>query len=111
MDEKKRSTDEVREAAVGYGETEVSASELKNAWHQWLERVSKGGQTLVVTRYGKPIARLSPAGSEARDRRLFGALAGSITRAEDLMSPTDERWDADRPDADPPDPPGSDAGR
>jgi antitoxin (DNA-binding transcriptional repressor) of toxin-antitoxin stability system len=86
---------EVREAAIGYGETEVSASALKNAWHQWLQRVAEGGQTLIVTRYGKPIARLSPAGAEARDRRLFGALAGSVTRAEDLVSPAGEPWDAE----------------
>jgi len=85
----------VREAAIGYGETEVSASELKNAWHQWLQRVAEGGQSIIVTRYGKPIARLSPAGAEEQERRLFGALAGSVTRSEDLVSPTDERWDAE----------------
>ncbi len=95
MARKKRGARTVREAAIGYGETEVSASELKNAWHQWLERVAEGGQSIIVTRYGKPIARLSPAGAEARERRLFGALAGSVTRAEDLVSPTHEPWDAE----------------
>ncbi len=92
----KKDAPAVREAAIGYGETEVSASELKDAWHQWLQRVSEGGQSLIVTRYGKPIARLSPAGSEARERRIFGAMAGSVTRSGDLVSPTDEAWDAER---------------
>lgn len=95
MARKKRDAGRVREAAVGYGETEVTASELKNAWHQWLQRVAEGGQTLVVTRYGKPIARLSPAEDRQRSPRLFGALSGSITRAEDWVTSTGETWDAE----------------
>jgi prevent-host-death family protein len=92
----KKDAPAVREAAIGYGETEVSASELKNAWHHWLQRVAEGGQSLIVTRYGKPIARLSPAESEAPERRIFGAMAGSVTRSGDFVSPTDEAWDAER---------------
>ena len=85
-----------REAAAGYGVTEISASELKNDWHRWLQRVSEGGQTLIVTRYGKPIATLSPVTREAEPRRIFGALAGSVTEEGDRVSPTGEGWDAER---------------
>jgi antitoxin (DNA-binding transcriptional repressor) of toxin-antitoxin stability system len=85
----------VREAAAGYGVTEVPASELKNDWHRWLQRVSEGGQTLIVTRYGKPIATLSPVRSAVEPRRIFGALAGSVTEEADLISPTGESWDAE----------------
>ena len=96
MTRKRDKSEVVREAAVGYGVTQVPASELKNDWHRWLERVAEGGQTLIVTRYGKPIATLSPLTSDSEPRRIFGALAGSVTEEGDLVSPTGERWDAEQ---------------
>lgn len=94
MARKKQRRGTVREAAPGYGVTEVPASELKNDWHRWLMRVAEGGQTVVVTRYGRPVATLSPARSEGAPRRIFGAVAGAVVRSKDLISPTGERWDA-----------------
>lgn len=94
MDRKKRDTGNEREGAVGCGVVQVSASELRNAWHEWLQRVAEEGQTLVVTRYGRPIAKVSPAGVEAASPQVFGALAGSVKWAEDIISPAPESWDA-----------------
>ena len=74
---------------------EVSASELKNSWHEYLEHVSRGRQEVVVTRYGRPIARLSPYEGEEGPGRLFGSLAGSVTVHGDITAPMDEPWDAD----------------
>lgn len=95
MGRKRKKPQAVREASAGYGVTEVSASTLKNEWHRWLHRVSEGGQTLVVTRYGKPIATLSPVEGDLEPRRIFGALAGSVADAGDVVSPTDEAWDVE----------------
>lgn len=96
MARKRTERDTVREAAAGYGRTEVSASDLKNDWHRWLQRVAEGGQTLIVTRYGRPIAALSPVKDDGGPRRIFGALAGSVAKQGDLVSPTGEVWDAER---------------
>jgi len=91
----KRNKQLVREASAGYGVTEVSASDLKNEWHRWLQRVADGGQTIVVTRYGKPIATLSPVQDSREPHRIFGALSGTVADAGDLVSPTDEAWEAE----------------
>ena len=96
MTRKRDESDVARGAAAGHGVTEIPASQLKNDWHRWLQRVSEGGQTLIVTRYGKPIATLSPVRSDAEPRRIFGALAGSVTEEGDVVSPTGEGWDAER---------------
>lgn len=96
MTRKHDKSEGVREASAGYGVTEIPASELKNDWHRWLQRVSEGGQTLIVTRYGKPIATLSPLTSDPEPRRIFGALAGWVTEDGDLVSPTGDGWDAER---------------
>lgn len=96
MNRKRRTRPAVREAAAGYGVTEVSASDLKNAWHEWLQRVAEGGQTVIVTRYGKPIVILSPVEDDTGPRRIFGALAGSVAQEGDIVSPTDEVWHTER---------------
>ncbi|MDT8368274.1 MAG: type II toxin-antitoxin system prevent-host-death family antitoxin [Longimicrobiales bacterium] len=76
---------------------EVSASDLKNSWHEFLERVSQARQEIVVTRYGHPLARLSPyEGPDDGDGIfIFGCLAGSVTVHGDIIAPVAEAWDAD----------------
>ena len=75
---------------------EVSASDLKSSWHEFLERVSQARQEVVVTRYGRPIARLSPYdGPEDAGGGIFGSLAGSVTVHGDITAPMGEVWNAD----------------
>lgn len=74
---------------------EVSASDLKNSWHEFLERVSQARQEVVVTRYGHPIARLSPYEGPEGGGGIFGSLAGSVTVHGDIIAPLGEAWDAD----------------
>jgi len=73
---------------------EVSASDLKNFWHQFLEQVSQGRQEVVITRYGHPIAKLSPYEAPGGGG-IFGCLAGSVTVHADIIAPIDEVWVAD----------------
>jgi prevent-host-death family protein len=86
--------DRVREAAAGYGTLEVAASDLKNDWHHWLDQVSRGRRTLVVTRYGTPIATLAPV-DEDPGAPLFGRLTGWVREEGDLISPSGDGWDAE----------------
>jgi prevent-host-death family protein len=74
---------------------EVSASDLKNSWHEFLERVSQARQEVVVTRYGHPIARLSPYDGPGAGGGIFGSLAGSVTVHGNIVAPVGEAWDAD----------------
>lgn len=78
--------------------TEVPASEVKNQWHACLDRVSQAREEIVVTRYGKPIARLSPVEEDDDQESVFGWLAGTVTIHGDIVAPTGERWDADAGD-------------
>lgn len=73
---------------------EVSASDLKNSWHAFLERVSQARQEVVVTRYGHPVARLSPYEEQGEDFGIFGSLGGSVTVHGNIIAPVDEAWDA-----------------
>jgi prevent-host-death family protein len=91
MSEKKYTSQPNQPGAV----REVAASELKNAWHLYLDRVSQAHEEVVVTRYGKPIAKLIPYEAEEGEREIFGSLAGTVTVHGDIIAPTGEEWEAD----------------
>ncbi len=59
-------------------EVEVGVRELRQHLAQWLQRAA-GGETILVTDRGRPLARLGPAEEE----RHFDELerAGLVTRA------------------------------
>lgn len=73
----------------------VSSSDLKNGWHEYLDRVRRTRQEIVVTRYGKPIAKLSPVDGKEDEDSIFGILAGTVTVRGDIVAPTGEAWEAD----------------
>ncbi len=73
----------------------VPASELKAAWHEYLDRVGQGNEEIVVTRYGKPVAKLVPIDGEPAEPGIFGWLAGTVTVEGDIIGPTGEEWEAD----------------
>lgn len=78
--------------------TQVSASEVKKAWHHYVDRVAQTRETIVVTRYGRPVARLAPVGDPAdggASTSLVGSLRGTVTFHGDVVELTGEAWDAD----------------
>lgn len=74
---------------------EVSASDLKNSWHEYLEQVAQGRQEVVITRYGHPIAKLCPLESVSEKRALFGWMSGTVTVHGDIVAPLEDVWKAD----------------
>ncbi len=76
---------------------EVASSEIKNAWHEYLDRVSRGREVVVVTRYGRPVAKLvTIEAEEEAPPTVVGRLRGWATTVGDIVSPIGEPWDADR---------------
>jgi prevent-host-death family protein len=53
---------------------EIGVLEAKTNLSSLLDAVERGGEDIVITRHGKPVARLSAATAEApRARKLSGA--------------------------------------
>jgi prevent-host-death family protein len=61
-----------------------------------LERVRSTGRPLLVTRRGKPVARILPPSPEAPPKDAFGAMAGTGRILGDLVAPVSdiEEWEA-----------------
>ena len=75
--------------------TTMKISEFKAKCLQILDRVSKTGETLIITRRGKPLARVLPVSESPADDWL-GSLRGSATATDDLIEPAvdAEEWEA-----------------
>lgn len=82
-------------SASAPGITRVPASEVKNAWHEYVDRVSQAREEIVVTRYGKAVMKLSPVEEEEDQQEIFGFLAGTLTVHGDIVAVTGEVWNAD----------------
>ncbi len=72
-------------------QTAIAAGEFKAKCLQLLDDVAETRGTLVITKHGKPVARLVPVEPE---KRLFGALKGSVVGEMDIVSPISVEWEA-----------------
>jgi prevent-host-death family protein len=68
----------------------VKASEFKAKCLQLMDQVAETGETVIITKRGKPVARLVPA--PATDKPLFGALKGMMRITGDLGAPLEVEW-------------------
>jgi len=76
---------------MDHQEPQIPAGEFKTHCLRLLEEVARTGSSFVVTKRGRPVARVTPvAGKEP------ASLAGSILEEGDLISPIGETWDSER---------------
>ena len=74
-------------------ETSIGAGDFKAKCLQLLDAVAAQREPLIITKRGKPVAKLVPVPPEAA---LFGALAGSVVSESDIVSPIGDAWEAER---------------
>ena len=65
----------------------IPAGEFKARCLALLDEVAETGQPLLVTKRGKPVARLVPVEAPP-------GLLHSVKKEKDLVSPIAEKWDA-----------------
>lgn len=64
----------------------ISISEFKAKCLGLIEQVDKTRQPLRITRHGRPVAELVPAGPD-RKRKFLGDMAGTVEILGDIVSP------------------------
>jgi prevent-host-death family protein len=69
----------------------IPASEFKARCLALLDEVARTGETLIVTKRGRPVARLGPLEAPPG---LLGSV--SYETEEDLLAPEGDLWEADR---------------
>jgi prevent-host-death family protein len=72
---------------------EITAAEFKTHCLKLMDTVAKDRTEIVVTKRGKPVAKLVPYDDEVSPK-IFGFMAGTVTVSGDILSPIDEVWNA-----------------
>lgn len=70
---------------------QMPAGQFKAQCLALLDEVNATGKPLIITKRGKPVARLVPVQKPKRR-----SLVGSILYQGDLISPIDVAWEADQ---------------
>lgn len=81
--------------AINYSHVKetIPVSQLKARCSEVLDRVERHKQSLIVTRRGRPIARLVPFENDASPE-LYGSLRGTVRFHGDVIEPIDVEWEA-----------------
>ena len=80
------------EKATGGGTRTMKASEFKAKCLALMDEIAESGEEIVITKRGKPVAKLAPC--EGKPRTLFGA-GGEIAIHGDIIEPIDVEWEAE----------------
>ena len=71
----------------------IPAGEFKAKCLKLMDDVQKHQREIVITKYGKPVAKLVPVKDKKRVASVVGALEGSVKIHGDLTKSTGVRWD------------------
>jgi antitoxin (DNA-binding transcriptional repressor) of toxin-antitoxin stability system len=84
-------------AAANHTE-EIAVSKFKATCLAVLKRVQKTRKPVLVTRFGVPLAEISPPPEPKRRANWLGAMAGTGEIIGDIVSPisSEDEWDAGR---------------
>ena len=73
----------------------IKASEFKATCLKLMDEVAESGEEIIITKNGKPVAKLTPHRERAR-KSWFGADKDRIRILGDIISPIDVAWDAEQ---------------
>jgi prevent-host-death family protein len=63
----------------------IPAGQFKTKCLAIMDRVQKTGESVLITKHGKPVARLSPAPSAPED--VLGYMVGKVKIVGDIVGP------------------------
>ncbi|MBK7474151.1 MAG: type II toxin-antitoxin system Phd/YefM family antitoxin [Betaproteobacteria bacterium] len=72
----------------------IQASEFKAKCLALMDHVAATGESILITKNGKPVAELHPP-ARLRPKSPFGLHKGLIEIKGDIMAPIDVKWEAD----------------
>lgn len=79
----------------GHQESSIPAGEFKQRCLALLDRVAETGASIVVTKRGRPVARVVPID---RPSHSLGGSLRVLTPDEEELYSTGESWEAEQPE-------------
>src|SRR5438128_916523 len=95
MPGRKTAVRSARRSRRAYNGKSVAAAEFKVRCLELIDRVRETGTELVVTKHGKPVAKVVPFRVVPRIRS-FGSMKGTVLGYDRPFDPIDDEWDINR---------------
>ncbi len=71
----------------------INATEFKAKCLKLVDEVARTREPIIVTKHGKPVAKVVPIEPEAEPARTgFGCMAGTIKITGDIITPIEQEW-------------------
>ena len=74
---------------------QIAAGQFKAQCLQLMDQVQQSREEIVITKHGKPVAKLVPV-DETEPRSVLGYLQGTVEIVGDIVSPLESEWEANR---------------
>ena len=78
----------------------VGAAEFKARCLELVDRVKESHAEFIVTRHGRPVARLVPVEADHDRPSFVGSMQGSVLRYDDPFAPIPGNWSVATEDGD-----------
>jgi prevent-host-death family protein len=75
---------------------QVAAGQFKMQCLELMDQVQQTREEVVITKHGRPVAKLVPIEEVQASQSIVGFMKGSVQVVGDIVSPVDEAWEADR---------------
>ena len=77
-------------------EKTVTATQFKSDCLKLIDTMNRDREPVVVTRHGKPVAKLVPVEPAGKRQSIIGSMKGTVLSYGDIISPASdtEDWDA-----------------
>ena len=75
-------------------QNQIGAGQFKARCLQLIDEVNQSRKPLIITKHGKPLAKLVPF--DEKPLSLYGSMKGTVTINGDIVASTGEIWDADK---------------
>ena len=72
----------------------IKAGQFKAQCLKLMDQVKDMRQVIIITKYGKPVAKLVPYENQEPERKSFGCMKDYTLPYGDLISPIEGFWDA-----------------
>jgi prevent-host-death family protein len=70
----------------------VGAAEFKARCLELMDRVRETREEYIVTKHGKPVAKLVPYDPPKRSKKFFGSMRGTVRFYEGAFDPIPGEW-------------------
>ena len=76
----------------------MAAGVFKAKCLKLMDTINRTHEEIIITKHGKPVAKMVPIEKKDKATSPFGYLKGSIIITGDIVAPTGEKWEAEQDD-------------